>query len=189
VRALIDSRTQYWQEQEQEPMTLPAFEEVEDRMAQMQAPCGAAQAHGLLCGLLAATAESAHDVWLERATGTRDSIEPLDSVYEETLRQIDDPEFGLELLLPPDETSDIVDRTEALAQWCAGFATGFGLAGRSEASLSDEVREYLSDITQVADVAVTSDADDEAALAEVAEYVRMGALLTRTECRGTHNAH
>ncbi len=166
-------------------MTLPAWEEVEDRMAALQAPCGAAEAHGMLCGLLAAAAERPHPVWLERATGASEAVTPLDTLYQQTLAQIDDPEFGLELLLPDDEATDIVDRTEAVARWCSGFATGFGLSGRSEASLSAEVREYLGDITQVADVEATDEGDDEAALAEVIEYVRMGALLTRTECRGT----
>jgi uncharacterized protein YgfB (UPF0149 family) len=165
-------------------MTLPTWEEVEDRLAALDAPCGAAETHGILCGLLAAAAENPRKHWLDRAVGTESAPEPLETLFEETLGRIDDPELGLDLLLPSDEAAGLSERTEALAQWCSGFAAGFGLAGRAESNLSTDVREYLSDITRVADVAVTSDADDEAAFAEVVEYVRMGALLTRTECRG-----
>lgn len=165
-------------------MALPAWHEVNERLDALGAPCAAAEAHGLLCGLLALAVPSARDVWLERAVGGKQAPAPLDALCDETARELDDVELGLELLLPGDDEADLGERTEALAQWCAGFASGAGLAGRRAADLPAESREFLEDVTRIAQAEVASDEDDEAAFAEVVEYVRMGVLLTRTECAG-----
>ena len=169
-------------------MALPSWEEVDERLHALGAPCGPAEAHGVLCGLLALAAPAARSVWLERAAGTEEAVPPLDALYDETLRQLDDAAFGLELLLPDDERFGLAGRTEALANWCTGFASGAGLAGRAEADLPAESREFLGDLTRIARAEVASEEDDEAAFAEVVEYVRMGVLLTRTECAGRESA-
>lgn len=165
-------------------MALPTWHEVDERLAALGAPCAAAEAHGMLCGLLALATPAARGIWLERAVGTEEAATPLDTLYDETARQLDDTTFGFELLLPPDDDAGLAERTEALASWCAGFASGAGLSGRSEAGLPAESREFLGDLTRISRAEVASEEDDEAAFAEVVEYVRMGVLLTRTECAG-----
>lgn len=163
-------------------MPVPNWDDVDEALATAEAPCSASEAHGLLCGLLALAAARPRDTWRERALGSDAAAPVLDALYEETARQVDDADFGLELLLPDDERAPLADRTDALAQWCTGFATGAGLSGCAEAALSDDVREFLADVTRIAQAEAAAEEDDEAAYAEVVEYVRMGTLLARTEC-------
>ena len=167
-------------------MTLPTWDEVDEGLHALNAPCGPAEAHGMLCGLLAFAAPSARDVWLERAAGGARATAALEQLHDETLRQLDDPAFGFELLMPPEDGFTIGQRTDALAHWCTGFATGAGLSGLAEDALAEDVREFLVDVTRISQAEAASGEDDEAALAELVEYVRVGALLARTE--GTRRA-
>ncbi len=165
-------------------MSLPDWQEVSDSLGDRGAPISAAECHGLLCGLLCMRAENARATWSRRTFDDADASEPpapLDRVYDETLQQLDDTEFQFQLMLPDDEEMDLAGRTSALADWCNGFAFGVGASGRDEDSLAAESREFLYDIAQIAEAVAEGEDDDEAAFAEVVEYVRMGVLLTRTE--------
>ena len=89
-------------------------------------------------------------------------------------------------MLPADDRP-LEERAEALVEWCRGVLGGFGLAGAgTHAKLSDEAQEILRDLTTIASSAFDfGDAsEDEDALIEVHEFVRMGAMLLFTECRG-----
>ncbi|MDZ7748892.1 MAG: UPF0149 family protein [Halofilum sp. (in: g-proteobacteria)] len=165
-------------------MSMPTWHEVEDRLRAIDAPTSAAEAHGLLCGLLAMAAPAAQAVWLERAAGTDNATAPLDVLVEETARQLDDSAFAFELLLPGDDDVGLEARTDAVGQWCTGFASGIGLSGRAASELGQDAREFLEDVTRIAQAEVTTDEDDEAAFAEVVEYLRVGTLLVRTEAAG-----
>ena len=95
-----------------------------------------------------------------------------------------DEDFGFQLLLP-DEEQDINHRRVGLSDWCRGFLTGFGLTGRFQQSeLSDEVQELLRDFSQISQVEddMPEDDDNESDLIEITEYVRMGAIMTFTDC-------
>lgn len=165
-------------------MSLPSWHEVEERLRAIDAPSSAAEAHGLLCGLLAMATPGAQAVWLERAVGTETATAPLDTLFDETARELDDTAFGFELLLPDDDEAGLEARTDAIAHWCTGFASGIGLSGRDANDLGEDAREFLEDVTRVAQAEVTTDDDDEAAFAEVVEYLRVGTLLVRTEAAG-----
>lgn len=171
-------------------MSLPAWREIDDRLREWDAPVSAAESHGLLCGLLCTRVGDAQGVWMRRTfddeAAPSSAPVPLDSVYERTLAQLDDTAFGFELLLPADDEIDLPGRTAALADWCNGFAFGVGASGWTEDRLPAESREFLHDAARIAQAEVQGQGDDEdeAAFAEVAEYVRMGTLLMRTECAG-----
>lgn len=165
-------------------MSLPAWHEVGDRLSTLGAPISAAESHGLLCGLLCMRAPEAREQWIRRSLdddSAQNAPAPLDQLYDQTLAQLDDAAFDFQLLLPPDDELDLADRTAALAEWCNGFAFGVGAAGCDRERLPAESLEFLQDITSIAQAEVTGEEDDEAAYAEVAEYVRMGVLLARTE--------
>lgn len=114
--------------------------------------------------------------------------ELLGTLCDETLRQLDDPGFEFELLLPDDD-AELATRTRALAEWCDGFVFGVGAGGHRAADLPEQSAEFLRDAMRIA----RADADeaggetDEAALVELTEYVRVGVMLTRTES-GTRKA-
>jgi uncharacterized protein YgfB (UPF0149 family) len=72
-----------------------------------------------------------------------------------------------------------------MVDWCRGFLGGFGLAGTSaHAQLSDEAQEVLRDLGTVAASSFDfgNEDEDEDALIEVQEFVRVAAMLLYTEC-------
>lgn len=168
-------------------MPLPTWQEMGHYLGTHEAPISAAESHGLLCGLLCMRADHARETWIQRTFDDAELSEapaPLDRVYDETLHQLDDTDFDFELLLPDDEELGLAERTAALAEWCSGFGFGVGASGRDTEALGTESREFLYDAARIAQAEVAGDEDDEAAFAEVVEYVRMGVLLTRTESAG-----
>lgn len=165
-------------------MSLPAWHEISDRLSTLGAPISAAESHGLLCGLLCMRAPDARAQWIRRSLdddGAQAAPAPLDRLYDETLAQLDDASFDFQLLLPADDELDLAGRTAALADWCNGFAFGVGAAGCDRERLPAQSLEFLQDITRIAQAEVAGEEDGEADYAEVAEYVRMGVLLARTE--------
>lgn len=164
-------------------MSLPEWERIEARLGALGVERTAAGCHGLACGLLAVHVPDARTRFARLALGAEQPPELLASLFDETEREIDDTAFEFQLLLPDDGT-DLASRTEALAEWCDGFVFGVGAGGQRAADLSGDSAEFLHDAMRIAHV----DADDaggetdEAALAELIEYVRVGVLLVRTEC-------
>lgn len=149
----------------------------------------ASDLHGALCGFLCGGAHADAHNWLGAL-----AIEPVESIagkahpmidrlYAECRDQLDDVELSFEPLLPDvDET--LAARAEALVEWCRGFLGGIGLAGAdSSSSLSDDGSEILKDFAAIAATHFEfKDAEeDETALYEVIEFIRVGVLLLHTE--------
>ena len=151
----------------------------------------ASELHGSLCGYLAGGGSLRGTSVLAalQLDGEVDAPEADDAALLRKLaRQCEtdlaDPELGFEPLLPDDDRP-LVERTEALVEWCRGFLGGFGLAGApAHATLSDEAQEILRDLGTIAGSAFEfqNEDEDEDALIEVQEFVRVGALLLHTEC-------
>jgi len=166
-------------------MTLPEWDETAAVLGGIDAPTEPAECHGVLCGLLCAPAAEPASRWVQDALGfgpERVPPAPLDALFRETLRQLDDESFRFELMLPPDE-ADLGARTMALGQWAAGFAYGIGASGVAESALSADAVEFLGDVEQIARAETGADESaeaDEEAYAEIVEYLRMGVLLMRT---------
>jgi hypothetical protein len=151
-----------------------------------------AEVHGTLCGLLAAS-DLDREAWLTRLGAVKDSerddradedlVDLLTSLHQATEAQLRDPELGFQLCLPGDEHG-LPMRAEALAHWCQGFVYGIGLCRLPGSWLgAGETREFLRDLTAIsnADAEQTDDDDEEAAFAELVEYVRVGVMLLRAE--------
>ncbi len=155
-----------------------------------------AECHGLLCGLVCR--ESSYDAgdYLHQLAAMQLVVKPgaalhatLIDAWESTLRQMDDEEFGFSLWLPDDDES-LEERTIALAQWCSGFLAGLATGGQLD-SLSEESKEAIEDLQQIARAELSSPAgdtgeseEDETAYAEIVEYVRVVALMMREDFRG-----
>ncbi len=167
-----------------DPATRPAFPEVRDCLHAADAESGAAEAHGLLCGMLCARAGTGPEPWLKQVLGH--SHEPgahpdvLDQVYRGTRAQFAGGELGFQPLLPDDE-EPLPVRIQALGQWCGGFLAGLGLTETSDsAALEGEVGEFVRDVAEIARTRFEPAAgeEDESAYMEIVEYLRMGVLLT-----------
>jgi uncharacterized protein YgfB (UPF0149 family) len=67
--------------------------------------------------------------------------------------------------------------------WVQGFNLGFGLQQKDNAIVSKDVKEVLSDFAEIANLSddLEEDESNEQAYYEIAEYVRISALLCFTE--------
>jgi len=145
-----------------------------------------AECHGLLCGLLCTDETLARDTWLQQI-GTEynsDSVNLLQTLFRSTSQQLQDEDFIFQLLLPDDE-DDLHLRVEALGNWCQGFLAGLGLGGmQTTEQLTAEVKDFLQDVSQIAQVGLAAedgDEDDEIAYVEIIEYMRAGVMLVSQE--------
>ena len=161
--------------------------------------CGAtwdaAQAHGLLSSRLAvAGADGGLDWLLQVLEGTDESdalrsecAALLNTLFQDTLRQLSERLSEFAPLLPDDGDSPSV-RAAALAHWCEGFLHGLVSVDHGEALRERLARDPLADIIrdmlQLTRADVGEDNDDEtneAAYAEIVEYVRVAVQLTYEE--------
>ena len=171
---------------------IPEYYEVADMLVAEDSMTGsAAEIHGLLCGYLSAGARFSHDAWLKLAAELTDITEfrhessklALTDLYDGVVAQLEKTDFSFQLLLPDDDLS-LAERAEALGSWCQGYLTGFGLqGGHTNESLTDELKEALGDMEQIAqiEIAPEDDEDNESDLTELQEYVRMASMMVYGE--------
>jgi uncharacterized protein YgfB (UPF0149 family) len=150
---------------------------------------GASDLHGSLTGYLCAGGKAGAEDWLrllEIEPGPAGTLEDpvLRRLYTECRAELEDPDLGFEPLLPGSDTP-VEHRAEALVEWCRGFLGGVGLAGAEPRVLSPDATEVLADISRIASSRFDYDDDeeDETALFEVLEFVRIGVLLVHAEMR------
>jgi len=175
--------------------TLPVrHAELDGMLHTAGAGSGAAEAHGLLCGITCAGGRVAGSVWLEHLLGenntlsaaARDCSDALARLQQEILRQFNDDALGFVLLLPDDD-EPLALRTRALSHWCEGFLYGMALGGiRDDYPLPDDSAEIIKDFYEISHAGFSSEGTedaDEAAYQEIVEYVRMCVLLVHEELR------
>ena len=167
------------------------YDELDAAIARLRLGTDASELHGSLCGYLAGGGTLGRQPLLallqlddEAAAPSAPEQTLFDRLASQCQDELVDPELGFEPLLPVDDRP-LAERTEALVQWCRGFLGGFGLAGATaHAELSEEAQEILRDLGTVAASAfdLGDESEDEDALIEVHEFVRMGAMLLFAEC-------
>lgn len=157
---------------------------ISDLLQPLQLPVSTSEVHGLLIGYLAAGGGDAQQ-WLDHADlraadGTAVPQDMVETLYRDSVASLRATDFSFTLLLPAD-SEPLASRVEALVDWCRGFLAGFGLAGPATRQVAqhEDAQEILRDLAQIATAAPPDGGDeqDENALAELQEYVRMGAML------------
>jgi len=169
------------------------YDQVERQFDDADLENTAAEVHGLMCGLFSGGA-----VDIERRVIIEvlpdDSIvgdaqvdqcrQLLEMLYKGTEDSAKDQDFGFAPFLPDDDKSLLV-RGRAVADWSQGFLYGFGLAGTvSQGQLKGDASDALnalSEISQLDVAALQASDDEEFALAEIIEFLRVAALLIRSE--------
>lgn len=149
----------------------------------------ASEFHGSVCGFLAGGGTATGGSLLGQLQLEAGAAPPADHALLADLvagcaAALADPELGFEPLLPADDRP-LVERADATVEWCRGFLGGFGLTGASShAQLSDEAREMLRDLGAIAGSSFDygNASEDEDALIEVHEFMRVGAMLLHAEC-------
>ena len=158
-------------------------------LSNLGAGVSASDLHGSLTGFLCAGGKASDNTWGEAlaldfsGAGIRDNPD-FAQFFRQCRAQLDDAELGFMPMLPADDV-DLATRAEALVDWCRGFLGGIGLAGAGKrgAELSDDAREIVQDFATIAssNLDVSGKEDDETALVEVTEFVRVGVLLLYSE--------
>jgi len=170
------------------PESRSAYSAFADLLATCEQPVSTAELHGLLVGRSCAGAGFAAEGWLQ------DAVELLGEPLPDTVRQallglqdmlrneLAGGEMALLVMLPDDE-QPLLQRAQAMGQWCQGFLTGFGLTAGDRA-LSGEAVEVLEDLASIAQVeeALEESEDGESDFMEVMEYLRVAPLLLFAEC-------
>jgi uncharacterized protein YgfB (UPF0149 family) len=152
--------------------------------------CHASEIHGVLTGLVCAGFEfenqgyiaMLHDLFNESDGFPMAVKKALKQVYSELWTSILDDSYSFTLLLPDDDDS-MAERGHALSVWVQGFNLGFGLEHKDSPIVSEEVKEVLTDFSEIANLSdeMDEDEDTEQAYFEISEYVRISALLCFSE--------
>lgn len=147
-----------------------------------------AELHGLLLGRSCAGAGFAPEGWLTDAADLlgediQDNVrQALLGLQEMVKSELAAGEVALVLLLPNYE-APLLERAEAMGQWCQGFLAGFGLAA-GDTALSGEAVEVLQDLAAIAQVqdSLEDSEEGENDYMEVMEYLRVAPMLLFAEC-------
>lgn len=108
------------------------------------------------------------------------------AMYEFIEREMFSADSIYTLFLPDDEL-DLTQRVRSLAAWCQGYLVGFGTgsAQLNMTKFSAETEEALNDIVNISNLSDEFDSgedeDNEAAYAELVEYLKVAVLLMSSE--------
>ncbi|MFC1685231.1 UPF0149 family protein [Pseudomonadota bacterium] len=168
------------------------YDQTDRRLAKAGIDSSLAEVHGLLCGLLCAAQGDVRQRWLSELISEQEADSPamqacsqsLVELYNHSLSALQDPELGFTPLLP-DEEQPLQQRTEGLVEWCQSFLYGIGLSGaKLDKELSDQGHEAIRDMTEITHLdtgSMEESEDDEQALFELEEFIRVAVLMLREE--------
>lgn len=181
---------------EREPMEQSIHhDELDAVLKRCGASWDAGQAHGLLCSRLAVLGADAGVGWLDQVLEgsdpdnalRRECVSMLDALYAYTHRQLAEGQSEFQPLLP-DESDSTLIKAQAIGHWCEGFLHGL-VSGSPDDDLkerlaSEPLSDIIKDMLQITRATVEDDADEEsneAAYAELVEYLRVAVQLTYEE--------
>lgn len=174
---------------------VPGFDQVAAALKQAGSPAHAAEIHGSLCGLACLLGPASTAPWMAEVmqdaepagAAIDDALAMLEGLARATGTALEEGDMSFRPLLPDDEAV-LAERAESLAHWCQGFAHGLVVGGElgdaREALGEGLMGEIIGDITELARVAFTGDeteAEGEAAYAELVEYLRVSVQLVFEE--------
>lgn len=184
-----------------------SFAEINAELRSIEPQLDAAEAHGCLCGALCTVKNLSVIDWFDEIIDLQQEPEPddgleafgaaspvpssvLELLFAETLSTLNGDAMEFNLLLPDDD-QPLVARVAAMTQWVAGFLYGFGTGAVRMDTFPEAVHEALQDFTQISranpDEVVESE-EDEAAYAELVEYLRAAVQVIYDELAAARDA-
>lgn len=174
---------------------LPDYQQLSDLLESAGLGVTAAEAHGLLSGVLVLPDADKVD-WLDLLLSTEDQVTEnlstdlsqfLLDLFRATRHQLSSREFGYRVYLPNQEQG-LQQQALAIAAWCRGFLLGVSATGLTAENCGDVVREILSDIVELSSVESEGDdpAGEEHALLEIEEYLRVAVQLLKEELQAVN---
>jgi uncharacterized protein YgfB (UPF0149 family) len=171
-------------------MLAATYDEFEGVLREARALPEPAEAHGTLAGALCSSREYGLIEWLREIlpddspddAALRSPV--LQDVYSSMVRTLAGTEADFAPLLPDDD-APLKERADALSLWCQGFLYGLGSGNTADpGTVSAEAGELIRDFTEITQVGVEADEENEegeVAYAEVLEFVRVGVQLLFVE--------
>ena len=166
-----------------------SHQDLSDTLSRLRAGINASDLHGSLIGYLCAGGKASAVSWTDAlALDLAEAGEAEDTLFamfhQQCREQLDDADYGFAPMLPNDDV-ELSVRADAMVDWCRGFLGGVGLAGSDSmrGELSDDAREIVQDFGVIAATRFdyAGNEEDEIALAEVIEFVRVGVLVLYSE--------
>ena len=150
-----------------------------------------AECHGFLSGQIAISGQNNEAMWEDFLLGGIDEEEALDqcqSVISHMAANIAEDLLSSDMVfepLLPDDSNSLLQRSQALSDWCSGFVSGMGtagLGGEDAAEMEDDCREFVADVIDISHLdGVEDDEENEEALMELIEYIRAGVIMLHQE--------
>ncbi len=172
-----------------------AYQTINTIFQNYETDLSASEAHGLATGMLCI--ENSFEVanWLtelfpEDILLIDDDKTILVALFEQTRKLLSDDTFKYELFLPGDDES-LSEQLKALCFWCEGFLFGIGYT-RSASEWPGETGEIMKDIVEFTKMDVDGNEEmeeDEQALMEIQEYLRVAVIMIRDQFLKESNAN
>ncbi|EDN70815.1 conserved hypothetical protein [Beggiatoa sp. PS] len=165
------------------------YDPINNALQHVGALMDAAEAHGILCGILCTSQSYEEDVWLRHVlsdTAIEDGLviqsqQQLLLLKKYTLEQLNSVNDEFMPLLPGDDTP-LPQRVQALGGWCEGFLFGVGLTGIDTKSLPNEVKDFIDDVISISRIApIENNEEYEADYMEIVEYLKVGVITLYEE--------
>ena len=163
-----------------------SYQQVHDAVTNHHTQISAAEAHGILTGMLCVHGNADGRQWLavlfdaDELPDSGTDKDLLLDLCEQTRQALRDDDFAFELLLPDDD-ADLSERALALGEWCQGFLYGVGYQ-TADAEWPGESGEVLRDLLEIARLDADADGEaDEAAFMEINEFVRIAVQMIQGE--------
>lgn len=157
----------------------------------------ASECHGFLCALVCGNGQVQEEKIREyflldsvEILNPDDCFNHLKTLAEDIEAKMYSSDLDLELLLA-DEDDALAERSRSLAEWCHGFMSGLGLSGIKDKEIPAESQELIGDFYKIANLDVddennksNSGQENDFALMELIEYVRMGTIYIFEDLQG-----
>ena len=173
------------------------YEQLNEMLIASGAGFHASECHGFLCALVCGNGQVQEQKIREYFLLDSDEIVNADECFSHLKALAEDIEvkmyssdLDLELLLA-DEDDALAERGRSLAEWCHGFMSGMGLSGVKDEQIPSESQELIGDFYKIANLDADnendkddSDQENDFALMELIEYVRMGTIYIFEDLQG-----
>ncbi len=185
-RSICDSAKYTYSNQQITNQMEEIYHPLNNSLQHVGALMNAAEAHGILCGLLciSSSIEEDEDIWLRHVlseTAINDGLaweceQQLRLVKSYTLEQLNSDNYDFKPLLPSDDIP-LPERIQTLGGWCEGFLFGLGLTGIDMEAWSEMAKEFVNDVVSFSQIAPTDSTEaHEEEYMQVFEYLRMGVI-------------
>jgi len=171
------------------------YESVEEVLAEAEVESCASELQGMLCGMVTAGLKVEDAGWIdviqemivESADMVSDVISPeirevINNLANWTYAEINQQDSLAPMLLP-DDNYPALDQLEAIILWCQGFLLGFGIQMGDSPIENDDIKEALTDLADISQLALEVEDDEESqnALLTVTEHVKVAVQVIHWE--------